>query len=335
MLYKKYLLNKIWCATCLYFSLLAGMTNSFADIDPGLLGVWETDAVNGEGFRHEFSRDGTWTRWVYVLDKRSRDPVKTQLMNVNQSKIKMVSQGAFQIIGNNKITVNYKLQIKPGMIKLREQKLTYGRYGEFDSHNYRKLLFDESRTGSYLLHRHHAFEALVQKSIKEADVAAVRQLLSSPEAEFLKQKIDSSTYQTGNTVIGGRLWFSAIGYGNTAVAVIIGEYLQNHYSPAYIEAAKLYGGEAMVALLQKLRNIDAAALTDAEVSGLDKLLALEKWVNEPYHFTNILSKTFCVRADNPEYRQMKNNNLFSRRKEKRHWKDVLEKDPTALAGIFE
>ncbi len=335
MPYKKYILNKICCAACLCFALLTGMTDSFADIDPELLGIWETDAVNGKGFRHEFSRDGTWTRWVYVLDKRSRDPVKTQLLDVSQSKIKMVSQDTFQTIGHDKIAVNYRLQIKPGIIKLREQKLTYGRYGEFDSYSYRKLLFDEDRTGSYQLHRHHAFEALVQKSIKEADVNTVRKLLSSPEAEFLKQKTDSSVYETGNTVIGGRLWFSAIGYGNTAVAAILGEYLQDHYSPAYIDAAILYGGKPMVALLQKLLNIDATALTAAEISRLDKLLALERWVNEPYHFTNILNQTFCARADNPEYRQMKNNNLLYRRQEERHWKEVLDKDPTALARIFE
>ena len=334
MLYK-YLLNKAWFAICLCVALSAGMTDSFADIDPELLGVWETDALQGKGFRHEFSRDGTWTRWAYVLGKRGRDPVATRLLDVSQSKIKMVSQGTFQTLGASKITVNYRLQIKPGLIKLKEKKLTYGRHGKFDSYSYRKLQFDEKRTGSYLLHRHHVFESLVQRSIKEADVAAVRQLLSSPEAEFLKQKTDSSTYETGNTVIGGRLWFSAIGYGNTAVAAVIGEYLPDHYSPVYIETARLYGGKAMVALLQKLRNIDATALTDAEVFRLDKLLALEKWVSEPYDFRAILSKTFCTEVDNPEYSQINNNNLFNRRQEQRRWKEVLVKDPTALARIFE
>ncbi len=321
-------------ALCLSMALTVPAADCFADIDPGLIGVWEAGSY-GKGFRHEFSRDGTWTRWEYVRTGNGRGPENILLIVKDRLAIERVSTGIFRTIEPDAVTVGYKLGFKPGVQKLKEASLTYGENGVFDTVSYRKLDFDEDVTGSFQLHRNHAFEARVNQAIEAGDAAGVKKLLLSAEADFLKRAAESGVQGSGAALIGPRLWFSAIGSGNADLVAVVGEYLPNYYLPVFIDAAQLYGGSTMVALLQKLRGIDATALTDDEISRLDKLLTLEKWVRKPYLFANNLKKTFCTDADNPEYEQRGASAQLYRQQQDQFWRGELLRDPTALARLFE
>jgi len=280
----------------LFGFLLTYQTQSYAQVNPELLGVWQYgDSLPGSvRFKpdhlliQEFKKDGSWTTWTYY---QGRTPLHFKLTLKNHYVITSISPNKFQYTKNNKKIIQAYTIENGGLIFTSKR-------GKYISKIYHKKDFtDIKRNGSYQMHVNHAYEALIIDAIKSSKIKKIDKLLSSSKADFLKKNTSAFSYKNGSHEIVDRIWESAVKSGNIKIVAVLNANFSDFNSTRFITRIKRNSDPKMVTYLQKINIIDTA-LKGWEISGLDILLSLEGslWIDAPRFFQKKIKQYGCVKS---------------------------------------